>query len=110
MLGWWITVADGRTAGALSKDAALASWEIGLGGLRWLDDLVTAGKAQKLRGDGYPTRYEGRAADVLPLIADITNSINASSKPKLFPPKLDQAKITVCPPDLILTIDAWDQS
>ena len=108
MLGWWITVTKGSSTDALPKDATLASWEVGLGGLRWLDELVAAGKAQKLRGDGYPTRYEGRAADVLPLVAEVTARIDA--RHKLFPPKLDHDEFAACPPDLVLTIDAWDQS
>ena len=71
MLGWWITVSKGSIAEDLPQDATLASWEVGLGGLRWLDALVAAGRAQKLRGDGYPTRYEARAEFVLPLLDEV---------------------------------------
>ena len=71
MLGWWITVSKGSIAEDLPQDATLASWEVGLGGLRWLDALVAAGRAQKLRGDGYPTRYEARAEFVLPLLVEV---------------------------------------
>ena len=106
-MGWWITVTKGSIADELPEDATLASWEVGSGGLRWLDDLVVAGRAQKLRGDGFPTRYEARAADVLPLLDEVTG--RPGVKRKIFPPKLDQAEITACPPDLVLTIDAWDQ-
>ena len=36
---------------------------MGISGLRWLDDLVAKSKAVKLNGNGYPSRYEARAAD-----------------------------------------------
>ena len=108
MLGWWITVSKGSIAEDLPQDATLASWEVGLGGLRWLDALVAAGRAQKLRGDGYSTRYEARAEFVLPLLDEVMG--HPSVKLKMFPPKLDRAEIETCPPDSLLTIDAWDQS
>lgn len=109
MLGWWIIITEGQADGVLpSKDGSLASWEAGLSGLRWLNDLVANGKAQKLRGDGYPNRYEARAADVLPLLDEVTGRIDFTHK--LFKPKFDRERIAACPPDLTLTIDAWDQS
>lgn len=107
-MGWWITITKGSIADELPLDASLASWEVGFGGLRWLDDLVAAGKAQKLRGDGFPTRYESRVIDVLPLLDEVMG--HPSVKLKMFPPKLRRAEIETCPPDLVLTIDAWDQS
>lgn len=36
---------------------------MGISGLRWMDDLVAKSKAVKLNGNGYPSRYEARAAD-----------------------------------------------
>ena len=69
MLGWWIVIKGGRAEGKLAvRDDALASWEAGLFDLHWLNILVAAGEAQKLRS-GYPNRYEARAADVLRLHA-----------------------------------------
>ncbi|MDW8319607.1 MAG: hypothetical protein RMN53_17410 [Anaerolineae bacterium] len=105
MLGWWIVVSEGQPDGVMiDKANTLASWEAGLSGLRWLDDLVAAGKARKLRSDGYPNRYEARAADVWPLLDEVTGRIDSSHI------QIDRQRLAACPPDLVLTIDAWDQS
>lgn len=109
MLGWWIVIKEGRTEGELAaRDGPLASWEAGMFDLHWLNALVAAGKAQKLRSGGYPNRYEARAADVLPLLDEITGNIDFTHK--LFKPKFDRERITACPPNRVLTIDVWDQS
>ncbi|HHK7934327.1 MAG: hypothetical protein PHS77_12250 [Gallionellaceae bacterium] len=109
MLGWWIVVSEGQPDGVMiDKANTLASWEAGLSGLRWLNDLVADGKARKLRSDGYPNRYEARAADVWPLLDEVTGRIDFSHK--LFKLQIDRQRLAACPPDLVLTIDAWDQS
>ena len=109
MLGWWIVVSEGQPDDVMiDKANTLASWEAGLSGLRWLNDLVAAGKARKLRSDGYPNRYEARAADVWPLLDEVTGRIDFSHK--LFKLQIDRQRLAACPPDLVLTIDAWDQS
>lgn len=43
MLGWWIVVSEGQPDGVMiDKANTLASWEAGLSGLRWLNDLLDA--------------------------------------------------------------------
>lgn len=109
MLGWWIVIKEGRAEGELmARGDALASWGAGLFDLHWLNALVAAGKAQKLRGGGYPNRYEARAADVLPLLDEITGHIDFMHQ--LFKPTLDRERIAACPPNRLLIIDVWDQS
>ena len=95
----------------VSKDSILASWEVGVSGLRWLDDLVAQGKAVKLNGNGYPTRYEARAADVLPLV-ESGNVAPPNNKPwnPMGEIKLQPERIAATSPDQVLTIDGWDQS
>ncbi len=121
MIGWWIVIAqetpEDRDANPDKKIGVIASWESSLSGLDWLDQMTKLGKATQLTKGGYPTRYIAFAKDVLPLIKD-------------GPPKHDDmeiigddyvmpngwsgnitmhlAKIATCPPDQILTIDAWD--
>lgn len=58
MLGWWFTVRLHTTEVALQDSEAhlLASWETGVSGLRWIEDLVAQGVAQQLSGRGYPNR------------------------------------------------------
>lgn len=109
MVGWWFVVSDGQPEGVMiEKGNTLATWEAGTSGTRWLNDLVAAGKAQKLRGDGYPSRWQGRAAEVLPMLDEVTAKIDFTHK--LFKLKIDRERVVACPPDLVLTIDAWDQS
>ena len=108
MLGYWVVIStqrpEERDAIVDRKESVLANWETGTGGIRWLEKLVEEGKATKLRGDGYPNRYVSTAQDVLPLIVVVPPGGRSSNA--IF--KHD--KITACPADQTLTIDAWDQS
>ncbi len=72
-MGWSITVFNKtpEECEALLKKTAeehraaiVASWEVGGGGLDWLDGLVRQGKAQHLRGDWYPSIYPVQAMDL----------------------------------------------
>lgn len=97
----------------------LGSWEAGIGGLAWLDKLVAEGKAERLSKDGYPSWYTARAKDIFPLIAagpprhhdpfvigaDYVRPLGWMAHLRIELPKFD-----ACPPEQILTIDAWDQS
>jgi hypothetical protein len=123
MIGWWIVI-DPRTPG--ERDAAddkmsplLASWEASAGGIRWLEQLVREGKAQRLKSNGYPTRYTAKAGDVLPLIAGgppkppgplIVGDDYVMPGDYIGKLTLHQDRIATCPPDQVLTVDAWDQS
>lgn len=105
MLGWWIVVTRSEAG---DKAEALASWEVGLGGLRWLEDLEAEGRLTGLRSDGYPTRYAGRAGDVLPLLEAVTAAIDFTYK--LYKPSFAADRIAACPADATVFVDAWDQS
>ncbi|MFF2660528.1 hypothetical protein ACFVUH_24605 [Kitasatospora sp. NPDC058032] len=103
MLGWWFVV----TAPAVGdgEGEVLAQWETGLGGLDWIAALAAAGRAEQLRFDGYPLRYAVRAEEVLPLLADgsVFDAGHRSCEPH-------PERVAACPPDALLTVDAWDQS
>ena len=71
MLGWYISVfrqTDGGSTPA-NRDAEegprLAVWQTGLGGLQWLDELVEAGNAINLGGNGYPYYYTAQAEHII---------------------------------------------
>ncbi|MFE6868701.1 hypothetical protein ACFVFS_19335 [Kitasatospora sp. NPDC057692] len=103
MLGWWFVVtapAEGDGEGEV-----LAKWETGLGGLDWIAALAAAGRAEQLRFDGYPLRYTVRAAEVLPLLAD-GSVFGAGHQPH----EVHFERVAGCPPEAVLTVDAWDQS
>src|ERR1035437_3352487 len=76
MVGWCIgvyrqkdsSVSPGRSDPP--EGARLAVWQTGLGGLDWLNELVKAGKAIDLGGNGYPNRYTATAACLLPQIME----------------------------------------
>lgn len=101
------------------KDSLLASWTASIGGLDWLDQLVRDGKATDYGGDGYPMRYTAPARHVLPLIA---SSPPGHGGPAVvgddyFLPsgwvgktRMSREKLTQCPPDEELYIEAWDES
>ena len=59
-LGWEIYVTK---EGA---EKSFAIWTVGLGGIKWLDQLVELGLAEQLTGNGYPTSYKMQAKQLLP--------------------------------------------
>lgn len=131
MIGWWIVVSTqspeerDRAEQDTRRAAILAQWEAGADGIRWVEQLAEQGKAEKLTGNGYPNRYTAKAADVLPLIegGGIQPPKRGAwifgideGKEYAQPPgwlgkiELYTDRMTACPPDHMLTIDAWDQS
>jgi len=65
MLGWEAFVFRQPVGG---ERVLLASWRTSVFGLRWLDDLVAAGKAFDLGGNGYPNLYTVAAEVLLPIL------------------------------------------
>lgn len=120
MVGWWITIfqltpeeieaaADPRSR----RPFVLATWESGLGGIEWLEQLVKGGQAHQLLDEGYPCRFVAAARDVLPLLASGEPPFHGAQRMsgdwlrgvQLFPDR-----IAACSPGQVLTIDAWDRS
>lgn len=124
MIGWWIVIStqtpEERRRDADNRRASiLAMWEVGLGGLDWLERLVTLAEAQKIRSDGYPNVYLAPARAVLPLLAD---GPPAHDNPMIIgddyvqPPRwtrmveIHADRMAACPSSHQLTIEAWDLS
>ena len=122
MLGWGINVLNvtpEQKETLRSRDVfapyLLASWEAGMEGLQWIEELVEKGKATKLKSDGYPNRYAAKAVDVLPCIRhrlpgysehwvgekDDIERLRATCHPENTKGYLLEATVT---------IDAWDLS
>lgn len=124
MIGWWIVIAaqtpeERDRAGENSKLAVLANWEVGSGGIEWLSRLVKADRARQLSFNGYPNRFTALASEILPLLANgppAHQSLAIIGDDYVLPKSwTDQVifhreKIAACPPDQLLTIDAWDLS
>lgn len=116
MLGWWFIVrvqtpSEWMTSPDRDK-YLLATWDTGLSGLDWIENLVANGVAEKLFGTGYPNRYQLRAEPVLQRLHDrmqaaaTGNSAPGSWRNATFVAEV----ISTCPPDAILVVEAWDQS
>ena len=123
MLGWWIVVAaqtpEERNVVENRTSSTLATWEVGPGGLDWLQRLVKDGRASQLSFSGYPNRYTARASDVLSLLErgplahtgpvvigdDYVIPVNWKGIVTLH-----RDRIAGCAPEQVLTIEAWDQS
>eukprot|EP01031_Cornospumella_fuschlensis_P052725 gene52725-64426_t len=63
MLGWHITIyrqekgGDSPASFEEPTGMTLAVWQAGLWGLGWINELVEAGHAVCLGGNGYPLKY-----------------------------------------------------
>jgi hypothetical protein len=122
MIGWYLAIYQQtplERVASHDRTTLLASWEVGIGGLAWLDKLVAEGKAERLSRNGYPSRYTARAKDVFPLIGAGPPTQNDPLvlgvdyvRPSGWTANLliEQSKVDACPAEQILTIDAWDQS
>ena len=97
----------------------IATWQAGLDGLRWIDELVTHGEAIALPGSGYPNLYFAPAKHLLPLIFEGPPGANAvwHSDPETFcspnwqgQTSIDRNAAEDCSPDEWLLVRAWDES
>jgi hypothetical protein len=120
MLGWQINIYCQTTSPALLKADVLASWQTGLGGTDWLDELVKSGRAMLLlEAGGYPLRYAVRVADLLeqlphlptphkgPLVIGEDYIMEAGWKGRIT---IDHAALSAFSPSAVVIVDAWDQS
>ena len=123
MLGWEFFVirqSNSALAEGTQEGALLASWRTGLGGTRWLQDLVEAGVATDLGGNGgYPWRF---AVPAHAVVAALAQGPPKYTGPPIFghdyvlpggwtgEAKIDLARLRSLDPSEILLVEAWDQS
>lgn len=119
MLGWDICVYREDAPLHQHRPVNLAKWSVGLNGIDWLDEMVKNGRAERLSGGGYPSRYRAQWKDLWP-------ELLVQPTPYQGPPVLGddyvmlagwQGQKTVnrdevlrCQPDDYLIVDAWDPS
>lgn len=114
-MSWWVVV-DPRTPA--ERDASqdmmgplVASWEVSLFGMRFLDQLWKEGRAEKHKFNGYPNRYTVRAGDFVPFIIDgppvVDWGTNMGWTSRVT---IHRDKLLALPADHMLTVDVWDQS
>jgi hypothetical protein len=130
MVGWAVILSaqtpEERDADRKDKSKVLFTWETGVWGLEWLQQLVRGGsvKEHSLKG-GYPNRYTAPAQVLLPLFQ---NGPPLSAGPDVL--AYDESKrkdvivrgdqnwnvimhperIAACPSEQLLTVEVWDQS
>jgi hypothetical protein len=101
------------------EETRLAVWQAGWGGLRWLDELVVAGHAIDLGGNGYPNYYTAKAESLLLVIADgppaaretwISGEHDVLTSGWEGKTVIDPAVADACQPDEWLLVVAWDES
>ena len=69
MLGWWISVFSDADK---QEPHLIASWECGVSGSDWLDELCKKGHAvQTENKGGYPNVYQTQARYVAPWLLDV---------------------------------------
>ena len=69
MLGWWISVFSDADR---QEPHLIASWECGVSGSDWLDELCKEGHAvQTENKGGYPNVYQTQARYVAPWLLDV---------------------------------------
>lgn len=125
MLGWHISIyrqADGGLSPATAESARgtrLAVWQTGPGGLAWIQELVNAGKAIDLGGNGYPCRYTATAEKLIPRTIDEPPGASltwASGADDILTKEwegrtvIDRSAANTCQPDEWLLVEAWDES
>ena len=121
MAGWWTIISTETPEqmadlAKVNKDAILATWEAGLGGLGWITQLCQQGKATQLTCNGFPNRYTALASDLTPLlasgIAEAQEGVFQEDRPAGWPGSitLHQGRIAACQPGQALTVEVWDQS
>lgn len=113
MLGWKIYIKK-------EPDNLIASWQVGLGGLAWIDELIKAGLIKDLGGNGYPNKYSARAEVILPKIypnpPEHMNSIPVMGDDYIlsgndtWDVKFEEVEIMKCRSEDTLMIEAWDMS
>lgn len=124
MIGWWIVIStltpeERRSPPGDGSGAILATWEVGSGGLDWLNRLVARAEAQQIRSDGYPNIYIASAEIVLPLLVDgppahhgpmIIGDDYVMPAAWIGKVEIHADRMAACPGSHRLTIEAWDLS
>ena len=91
------------------KRQDLAVWQTDCYGLDWIEDLVKAGKAIRLRGGGYPSLYTATAENLITQIIDGPPRAKDYGSSGVGRQERWSAKAAACSPDEWLRISAWDQ-
>ena len=125
MLGWHISVFRQAGGGLLpatpkaEQGDRIAAWQTGTGGLDWLNELVSQGRAINLGGDGYPYWYTAQSQHIASRIIDEAPEARefwTFGRDDLIGEgwegrtKTSRDASDSCRPDEWLTVEVWDES
>jgi hypothetical protein len=105
--------------GSLQQAKSLAVWQIGLYGLKWMDDLVRGRLALRFPGNGYPNVFLALARDLLPRILPEPPEANlhwtCGAHDILGPgwagkTVIDHEEVGSTRPEEWLCVEVWDES
>ena len=100
-------------------DQRLATWQTGLGGLDWLDPLISSGRAVATSRGGYPETYLIPCRDFMALLNEGlpherpawgTDPGDILSDRWLGRTTINDDTLARCDPDEWLLVEAWDES
>jgi len=120
MLGWQIIVYPEGGKSHFGSPDRVATWLTGWDGTEWLETMVKGGRAELLNhGGGYPCSYRMLWKDLLPELLE-------QPQPYQGPPvigedyvmekgwqsikEINREALARCLPDMVMRVDAWDQS
>lgn len=123
MLGWWISIYQTQE----NSKIQFASWECGVSGADWLEELCQNNQAEQIAHGGYPNLYQVAAQYIAPWLlagkipkADVDISVlmetdddeTVSMQHYGYKPlKLTNVEILRnLPPDTVLTVQVFDLS
>jgi hypothetical protein len=104
---------------ATDADQRIATWQAGLGGLDWLDSLVSSGRGMSTSHGGYPEAYLIPCQDFMALVEEGLPHEHPSwrSDPGdiltdrwLGRTTVNSDTLARCDPDEWLLVEAWDES
>lgn len=125
MLGWGINIwrpIDPAGTPARKRQGFIGAWTVaGTSGLKWLDDLVSTGRAVSLGGDGYPLSYRIAASELAaavgsgppalgPQVGVIVGEDYIARSGAVTDFEIDWDVLNACPRNEELHIEAWDLS
>lgn len=125
MLGWHVSVYTQKSGRAKPAEfdspegIRLAVWQTHVYGLRWLRDLVEAGRVVSLGGNGYPDKFTAKASELIPRFIDGPPEANKTWIHDPFDvildnwegkTKIDREATAACDPDEWLLVVVWDES
>jgi hypothetical protein len=123
MLGWGFIIQQLTNKllakGHYSRKEPFARWDTSMFGIKWVEDLVAQGKAEKILFDGYPNSYLLRANVLLETIKNGIpdhKGFTVVGDDYVMPGNwkgqvtLDLAFLKSLKADELIIVDAWDLS